>query len=95
MFMFMQYVLECMSQCWPCNNLTAQDGVCDGAAAARLDTPRTCLMTVYFDRRHNTTDSYNNRSTRDREGYQGYATIMESSTFRIQHSVSENNTLFG
>ena len=36
MFMFMQYVLECMSQCWPCNNLTAQDGVCGGASCCQV-----------------------------------------------------------
>ncbi|RLN13584.1 putative wall-associated receptor kinase-like 16 [Panicum miliaceum] len=78
------YVHGCVSRCSPYNNLTAQDGECSGAGCCQVTLTKDMSNDyVRFDWQYNTTDFYTNRSTRDRAEYQGYATIMESNTFRF------------
>jgi hypothetical protein len=77
----MQNVLGCLARSGPYNNLTAQDGVCDGVGCCQVAL--TDNMSNYgtdFLRRYNTT----NMSTTDGAEYCGYAVMMEARAFHFR-----------
>ncbi|CAN6164942.1 unnamed protein product [Urochloa humidicola] len=88
------YVLGCVSQCSPYNNLTAQDGLCTGAGCCQFEfTSNMSYYEVYFNEQYNTTDYYFNRSITGNTKLCGYAMMMESAAFQF-NTTYLNTTVF-
>ncbi|KAL6898080.1 hypothetical protein ACP4OV_006676 [Aristida adscensionis] len=76
------YVLGCVSQCWPNNNLTAQDGLCNGVGCCQIAlTSNMSYYNLYFNDGYN----YTKRTTYGTE-YCGYGVMMEVAVFQFRTS---------
>ncbi|CAN6221973.1 unnamed protein product [Urochloa humidicola] len=78
------YMLGCVSQCSPYNNVSAHAGPCTGAGCCQVKLTRDMSDDgVYFFEDYNTTDHYTNKGTTHSTEYRGYAVIMETAAFRF------------